>query len=143
MKIIQYPITSLPLSVASLDGDLRPSEKAFLRNYLIVQSSATSMSISKKASWLVDGMATVQALKPKKRYGELIESLLRFISPTAAAEAALVAMVNDIDEQFIVKSVTRKLRGDKVPRTFVEGYDKHMPSGMKWHEFLRKNEFRK
>ncbi len=63
---------------------------------------------------------------------------MRFISPTAAAEAVLVAMVNDTDKQFIAKSVARKLKGDKVPRTFVEGYDKPMPSGMKWHEFLRK-----
>ena len=127
----------MPLSVASLDGDLRQSEKASLRNYLIEQSNVTSTSTPKKASWLVDGMAAVQALKWKKTNGEWIESLLCFITPPVVAEAVLVAVVNDTYKQFSVKSGTRKLRGNEAPRTFVEGYEQHMPSGIKWHEFLR------
>ena len=55
----QYQITSAPLSVATLDGDLHQSEKASLRNFVIQKSNATINEIQQKASWLIDGLVAV------------------------------------------------------------------------------------
>ena len=63
-EAFQYPITSVPLSIATLDGDLRQSEKASLTNFLINNANATNC-IPEKASWLIDGLAAVQSLKSK------------------------------------------------------------------------------
>ena len=49
-EAFQYPITSVPLSVASPDGHLRQSEKASLRNFLIEESGSTCNVIPKKAA---------------------------------------------------------------------------------------------
>ena len=41
-EAFQYSITSVPLSIAILNGDLHQSEKASLRNFLINNSNATT-----------------------------------------------------------------------------------------------------
>ena len=90
--------------------------------------------LPKRGAWLVDGMASVQTLKSKKTYGEWIESLIRFITPPDIVEAALLGLINDTCS---AKSGTRIQSGENNRRTYVWGFQKHVPSGIKWHEFLR------
>ena len=40
-EAFQYPITSVPLPIAPLDGELRQSKNAFLRHFFINISNAT------------------------------------------------------------------------------------------------------
>ena len=58
-EAFQYPITSFPLFVTTLDGDLHQSEKASLRHFFINNSNATTNCKPQKASWLTDGIAAV------------------------------------------------------------------------------------
>ena len=58
-EAFQYPIISVPLSIATLDGDLRQSEKASLRNFLINNSNVKTNCVPQKVPWLIDGLAAV------------------------------------------------------------------------------------
>ena len=136
-EAFKYPITSLPLSIATVEGDLRQSDKASFRNFLIQTASASTTQVPKNASWLVDGMAAVQSLKSKETYGEWIEDLIRFITPPDVAECILFGMVNDTYNETSIKSNTRKKRGEEHLKTIIEGFEQHMPAGVKWNEFLR------
>ena len=107
-EAFQYPITSIPLSIANPDGHLRQSDKAAFRNYLIEEAGAMSKEVPKKSSWFIDGMAAVRTMKSKIKYEEWIESLLRFITPPDLAEAVFLAMVNDTYHKLSAKSGTRK-----------------------------------
>ena len=104
----KYPITSVPLSVATPDGDFRQSDKASLRHCLIEQSNSTTRDIPQKASWLIDGLAAVQTLKSKSTYGDWLISLMRFMTPPDVAEAILVGMANDTYQELNAKSSTRQ-----------------------------------
>ena len=90
-----------------------------------------------KASWLTDGSAAVQSLKSRDIYGEWIENPIRFITPPEAAECLLVGMVNDAYQEQSTKNNTREKRGEDHMKTVTEGFEQHMPAGMKWSEFLR------
>ena len=130
-EAFKYPIKSVPLFVATPDGDLWQSNKASLRNCLIEQSNSTTRDIPKKASWLINGLAAVQTLI------QINQSLLRFMTPPDVAEAILVGMVNDTYQELSAKSSTRKRRGEELQRTYIEGIEQQMPTGIKWNEFLR------
>ena len=136
-EAFQYPITSVPLSIATLVGDLRQSEKASIRNFLIKNSNATTNCIPEKASWLIDGSAAVQSLKSKDTYVEWIESLIRFITPLTLVECLLVGMVNDTYRELSTKNSTQNQRGEDHIKTDIEGFEQHIPAAMKWNEFLR------
>ena len=104
-----YPITSYPLSVADLEGSLRQSDKASLRNLLIEEANASLQCVPKNASWIVDGMGAVRALKPQKAYKAWIEGLLKFITPREIAEALSAGMVNDTYPRVSTKNGVRIL----------------------------------
>lgn len=102
-------------------------------------ASATSKVIPQNAAWFVDGLAAIRSLKPKDTFEEWIDVLLRFITPPGVADATLTGMINDTYTKYSTKSGTRKSRGEGI-RTHVEGVKQHMPSGMKWQEFLGNSE---
>ena len=135
-----YPITSYPLSVADLEGSLRQSDKASFRNMLIEEANAASKTIPKNASWIVDGMGAVRALKPQKIYETWIEGLLKFITPLEITEALSTGMVNDTYPKLSAKNGVRIQRGEEFVRTHVEGIGQQMPNGIRWQEFLKNGE---
>ena len=94
-EIFQHSITSVSLFIAKPDGDLRQSGKVSLRNFFINNVNATKNCIPEKASWLKDGLTSVQSLKSKDTFGEWIEKVIRFITPNEVVEYLLVGMVND------------------------------------------------
>ena len=49
-EAFQYPVTSVPLSITTLDGDLRQSKNMSSRNFFIVNSNATTNSKPQNAS---------------------------------------------------------------------------------------------
>ena len=66
-----------------------------------------------------------------------MENITKFITPPSIAEAAAMGMINDTYLQLSSKSGTRKKRAEKQSATtHVEGPKQHMPSGIKWQEFL-------
>ena len=79
----------------------------------------------------------MQSLKSKDTYGEWIESLIRFITQPKLAEHLLVGMVNYTYRELSTKNKTRNQRGQDHIKTVIQGFEQHMPAGMKWNEFLR------
>ena len=138
-EAFSHCITSYPLSVATPDGEMRQSDMASFRNYLKDVAGASSKLVPEKAAWFVDGVAANRSLKAKDTFQEWIDTLLRFISPPGVGEATVTGMINDTYSMYSTKAGTRKKRGEG-SRTHVEGVKQHMPSGMKWQEFLGNND---
>ena len=46
-------------------------------------------------------------------------------------------MINDFYLDLSAKSSTRKQRGETTQEVHIEGFDQHMPLGLKWREFLK------
>ena len=80
-EAFEYPVTSLPLSIANGDVELRQSGKSILRNYLIDESQSVVNVSPKNCRWTIDGMAAMRTLKAKETYKEWITSLLKFVTP--------------------------------------------------------------
>ena len=52
---LYHPLTSVPLALASPDGDLRQGSKAALRNHLILDPEVVSNDIPTNSKWIFDG----------------------------------------------------------------------------------------
>ena len=94
-EAFRYPIMSVPLSVATLEGTLRQSDKASFRNYLIAESDVVTEIAPKNCIWFVDGLAAIRSLKPKATYKEWIESLVHFITPPKDCEPIGIGFICD------------------------------------------------
>ena len=75
-EAFSFPITTLPLGLATPDRDLWQSDKASFRNHLINESKAASSIIPLKARYIIDGMALFRTVKPKETYQEWLVSVL-------------------------------------------------------------------
>ena len=62
-----FPITPVPLSIATPDGELRQSGsgKETFWDYIIKESEALHTDPPEDPAWFVDGMALIRCLKPK------------------------------------------------------------------------------
>ena len=139
-EAFQYPITTVPLAVATSESTLRQTNKASLRNYLMNKSGSISEDTPKYCSWFIDGLAAIRSLRPKKTYREWLKSLLQFITPPKEAEATQVVLVNDTYKEDSIKGGRRKERGESGPRVRIEGFDQHMLQGSKRQDFLNSGE---
>ncbi|MAG85790.1 MAG: hypothetical protein CMB97_00015 [Flavobacteriaceae bacterium] len=136
-EAFRFPITTFPLSIATPEGNLRQSDKASFRNFLIVQSKSSTNNVPLHAAWFIDGMAAVRSLKSKATYREWIKGLLKFLQPPDELKPCLVGMINDTYQQKSVKAGTRRDRGEAGLASKLEGFEQHMPKGLKWNEFLK------
>ena len=138
----RFPITLVPLPIASPDSKLRQSEKASFRNYLIKEADAKQNEIPVNASWFIDGLAVIRSLKPKKTYKEWITSLIKYITTERHVFPQIIAMVNDTYIPDSVKNLTRIERGLSATNVIVQGVEQNMPQGNKWQELLHSNNFK-
>ena len=129
----------MPLSIATPEGQLRQSNKASLRNFLISKSDGVSCEYPKNVTWFVDGFAAKRSLKPKKRYKDWILRLLRFIEPPADALPYLIGMINDRYLQKSIKECTRNDCGQSNVNIDIQGFEQHMLQGVRWNEFFVHN----
>ena len=106
-----YPLTTVPLALASPDSDLRQCCKAALRNFLIEESLAEVQTPLSKAAWLVDGMAAVRSIKSKPTWGEYAKAYFRFCTPAASYQAHSIAVIFDNYTQETTKQLTQRRRG--------------------------------
>ena len=58
-----YPLTTVPLSLASPDSDLRQGCKAALPNFPIKESIAEVQTHLSEAAWLIDDLAAFRSVK--------------------------------------------------------------------------------
>ena len=48
----------------------------------------------------------------------------------------MIGSINDTYRKISIKNETRKLRGEAGRNTYIDGFEQHMPQGIKWNEFL-------
>ena len=65
-EAFSYPLTSVPLAIATPEFKLRQSEKVSFRNFLITESGAILHECPRNVAWLVDGMAAIKHLNKGK-----------------------------------------------------------------------------
>ena len=63
---LQYPLTSVPLSLAFPDSTLRQNPKHHFRNHLIDVSKACESRPPNKARRIIDTMPVIRAIKVKE-----------------------------------------------------------------------------
>ena len=117
-----YPITSVPLAIANLDNTLRQTEKSCFRNMLILEFR----------------MAAVRTIKPKKVYKDWLQKLITFVEPPKDSCPSLVGFINDTYREISIKNGIRILR-EAGRNKHIDGFEQHMPQGLKWVEFLSNN----
>jgi len=61
-----YPLASVPLALSTEESGLRQGTKVMLRNHMIIQTKAEEDEPPTRAEWLIDVMAAVQTVLPKK-----------------------------------------------------------------------------
>ena len=135
-----YPITSVPLALATTENGLRQSDKASFRNFLINTANSEIPEVPKYCTWLVDGMAVVRSMKPKNTYQKFYESLLNFITPDTKYEPKGIVFCSDVYKVRSVKDGCRTDRGLPGPRICIDGFEQRMMKGQNWQEFLHNKE---
>ena len=132
----KYPITTIPLAIATTDSCLQHSDKAQLRNFLINESKASLKSVPKGYRWQVDGMAAIRSLKPKDTCETFINILVHFVTPSRVGEPTFVGIINDTFRDKSLKEGTRNKRCHGGSRVHFKGVQQHMVQGMLWQKFL-------
>ena len=132
----KYPITTYPLAIADPDGTLRASSKSLLRNFLIDECCAEIRKAPENSEWLIDGMAAIRSVSPRKTYKEWIKALVSFMHPPTVVKPVRFAMINDVYLSESTKGCTRSKRGETGALVKVEGLEQHMPQGNNWNKFL-------
>ena len=135
-EAMQYPLTSVPLAIATPEGTLRPASKQLLRNFIIEQSKAAAHECPQNARWLIDGMAAMRSIKPKPTYREWLINLLRLVTPRDNLIPIDLEIINNTYYQESVKICTRSVRGEESRRVHVQGFDKEMLKGNEWLAFF-------
>ena len=106
-QAFKYPISFVPLAVASPELTLYQSDKAGLRNYIISLSKSSSHTYPRDAQWVVDKMVAIHSVPPSGTYEEWFKTLVKFITPPAEARATSLENIMDTYLEFSVKEGTR------------------------------------
>ena len=135
-----YPLTSVPLALSTEDNDLRQGSKSTLRNHMITEAKAEGDQAPIRAEWIIDGMAAVRSVSPKKTWGEYADSLLRFCMPPKPLKAAKLVIVMDTYGEDRIKDMTQKRRGQAGRKVVITEKGQSMPQGKDWNTFLNSGE---
>ena len=136
----EYPITSVPLSIATTECTLRQSNKSQLRATLVDIAGALSHVTTTDCAWFIDGMAVIRAAEPKPTYKEFVDAFFEKVTPSIQTRPILIGIINDTYRHRSTKAGTRLKRGDPGPRTHIQGTSQHMLQGLRWKELLHNND---
>ena len=131
-----YPLTSVPLALASPDGDLRQSAEASLRNHLMDATNAVEDDALLKATWIIDGMAIICSMNPRVNWGSFCEAFIDNCMPPKELLPAKLEIVMDTYGEGCIKEMTQKRRGTTNRKIVIGGADQAMPKAREWPEFL-------
>eukprot|EP00795_Rhopilema_esculentum_P000988 gene988-biopygen7430 len=139
----KYPLTAVPLSIATPEGEIHQSPKNVFRNFMVEESKSVTNECPKDARWLIDGMAAVRSVKAKETYRKWLISLLNFVTPSAAASPLSIEFINDTYRSISAKNGTRFKRGNTRQRTHIQAIDQKMLKGYSWSSFINHIENKK
>ena len=136
LAAFQYPLTPLPLFIATPEGSIRQAPKHTFRNFLIEESKSLTKVLPTNARWLIDGMAALRSVTPKDTYKEWLFSLARFIQPAKESNPLSIELVNDRYIANSIKNSTREKGKNNIKKTYIQGFEQKMPQGNAWSVFF-------
>ena len=131
-QAFQYPLTPLPLSIATPEGRIRQAPKHIFRNFLIDESMLLTNILPLNARWLINVMAALRSVRPKGTWKQGLSRLLSFIQPPKESNPLSVELVNDRYIANSIKKTTREKREKQQQRTYIQRFQQKMPQGNAW-----------
>ncbi|KAL2104338.1 hypothetical protein ACEWY4_001206 [Coilia grayii] len=137
-EMLTYSLGPLPAALAYFDGSIMKTNKAKLLHFLegAAHPPATVDSIPRGSTWVWDGMALVQTMKPQPTFGMFADSILRMmVSVATATSSKVVHFVPDTYRTVSIKNAERDRRavkGRQVLKIYAE--DQKIPK--QWSQFL-------
>ena len=128
-----YPLTSVPLSLATPERDLRQGPKSTFRNYLMEESASVGYEPMDNSTWLIDGMAAVNSIPPKPTWREYADALLKFCLPPSKSKPVQLGIIFDSYCTVTTKELTQIRRGTPGRRIYITNADQSMPRGKDWN----------
>ena len=110
-EALSYPLTTVPLALATPERDLRQGSKAALRNYLIEESQSLCDEPPHRGNWLIDGMAAVKSVPAQQTWGEYAEALFKFCLPLSDSKPLQLGIIFDSYNAVTTKELTQHHRG--------------------------------
>ena len=105
-----YPLTSVPLALASQDGGLRQALKAALSNYLVSKFNALSSMPMQKAKWTVDDMSVIRSMQSQRTWGEFCQVFVQACMPDKEFFLVALDIVIDPYEADRIREMTQNRR---------------------------------
>ena len=139
-EVLSYPLTTVPLALATPERDLRQGSKAALRNYLIEESQSLCDEPPHRGNWLIDGMAAVKSVPAQQTWGEYAEALFKFCLPLSDSKPLHLGIIFDSYNAVTTKELTQRRRGIPGRRTHITSSEQSMPKKKDWDSFLRNSE---
>ena len=109
-EALRYPLTLVPLSIATPDEKLRPAKKHLLRNYIIADAYALTHECPQNARLLIDEMAAMRSIKQKATYRDWFISLFKLVTPRDDRNPIRIEVIND---SYLSKGKCQKLHERK------------------------------
>ena len=103
---------------------------------MISEAEAMIEAAPLRADWIVDGMAAVRSVPPKKTWEEYAENLLKFCMPSKKFNPAKLVIVMDTYGPSRIKEMTQRGRGCEGRKIFITEKGQSMPQGKDWMTFL-------
>ena len=122
-----YPLTTVPLALATPESDLRQGSKAALRNYLIDESTSIIEEPPIRGNWLIDGMAAVKSIPSQKTWGIYADILLKFCLPPSQSKPLQIGIIFDYYSTATTKQLTQRRRGVSGRITHITSPEQSMP----------------
>lgn len=135
-----YPLTTVPLALATPERDLRQGSKAALRNYLVEESASGCDEPPDRGHWLIDGMAAVKSIPFQQTWGEYADVLMKFCLPPSSSKPLELGIIFDSYSTVTTKELTQNRRGTPGRRIHITGSEQSMPKGKDWDSFLHNSE---
>ncbi|PIK38210.1 hypothetical protein BSL78_24949 [Apostichopus japonicus] len=138
-ELMKYALRPLPLSLATPHGSLVKTNKANLLHALEDQTQNAIVEIPKGGALIIDGMAFIQQLNPKKLVGPKTFQrlanvvLTRIVNIARLSESSAVHFVTDTYPAVSIKNAERKKRATHGSQ-LIKVYGQVIPQ--QWKKFL-------
>ena len=123
---LRYPVTSVSLSLAFPDSNLRQTPKYHFRNLDV--SKACESRPPNEARWIIDTMSVMKAIKVKETYKEWFKTVIKFTLPSGSLKPLLIQYVNDVYRGISAKNFPRDERGQSETRVHLQRLKQKMLS---------------
>ena len=113
-EAFNYPITTLPLSIAESNQDLRGasnSSKSKFRNQILKKTNSVNVTCPRSAVWIYDAGKIIRCQPPERTYKMFFDKIIEKMTPRTDSSPLSVHIVLDKYIKKSTKSGAMKMRG--------------------------------